>query len=114
MPEGDAGSSEEPPERSHSMAERRVRSVKHATASAGLFGLTVLGMVFVADRYGDAFSPIWGALWIVMAAIGSFAAARAIVLWSPPERDGMMLEPFFWIAGAVIALVVVLILYAGL
>ena len=92
------------------MAERRVLSAKLAAASASLFGLTVLGVVYVDDRYGEAFGDKWGALWILLAAIGSFAAGGAVVLWNPPRRDGMMLMPYFVVAAVAIVIIVAIFL----
>jgi hypothetical protein len=109
MPEPDASESAESPEGS-SVAERRVLSARLAVTSAGLFGLTVLGMVYVDDRYGDAFGTKWGALWILLAAIGSFAAGGAVVLWNPPRRDGMMVMPYFVVAAVAIVIIVAIFL----
>jgi peptidoglycan/LPS O-acetylase OafA/YrhL len=109
MPESDPSKSAESPEGS-SVAERRVLSARLAAASAGLFGLTVLGMVYVDDRYGDAFGDRWGALWILLAAIGSFAAGGAVLLWNPSRRDTMMVMPYLAVAAVAIVIVVAIFL----
>jgi peptidoglycan/LPS O-acetylase OafA/YrhL len=109
MPESDASEPAQSPE-SPSMAERRVLSARLAAASAGLFALALYGMVYVTDRYGDAFGDKWGALWILLAAIGSFAAGGAVVLWNPPRRDGMMVMPYFVVAAVAIAIIVAIFL----
>jgi peptidoglycan/LPS O-acetylase OafA/YrhL len=110
MPELDDSESAESPERSDSLAKRRALSAKLGAASAGLFGLTLLGMVYVADRYGTAFGDRWGALWILLAAIGSFAAGGAVLLWNPPRRDTMMVIPYLAVAAVAIVIVVAIFL----